>query len=252
MLFIATANGAGRSRPLLDRMEVIRFDGYTVAEKVAIARDYLWKRQLERNGLRPEEVTVGHDMLRLIVAEYTARRASATLEREIRDAPAQAATKVASNDAGAVTVDLELVRDARPPEGVPGVRRAHGGPRCGDRPRGDRKPAATCCSSRPTRCPATGGLTLTSQLGDVMKESARIALTYVRHATTSASTAVVREPRVPHPRPRGRDPEGRARARASRSSTALASLLTGRAVKHTVGHDRRGHAAGGRVLPIGG
>src|SRR5216117_3789981 len=71
VLFIATGNVAETiPGPLLDRMEVIRFDGYTTAEKVAIARDYLWPRQRERNGLRPEEVTIDDDLLGSIVSEY--------------------------------------------------------------------------------------------------------------------------------------------------------------------------------------
>ena len=72
VLFIATANVAETiPTPLLDRMEVIRFDGYTTDEKVAIARGYLWPRQVERNGLRIEEVTIDDSVLRLIVTDYT-------------------------------------------------------------------------------------------------------------------------------------------------------------------------------------
>ena len=84
MLFIATANVAETiPGPLLDRMEVIRFDGYTVEEKVAIARGYLWPRQRERNGLREDEVTVDDDVLRLVVSEYTREAGVRQLEREL-------------------------------------------------------------------------------------------------------------------------------------------------------------------------
>src|SRR5213075_1508973 len=72
VLFIATANVADTiPGPLLDRMEVIRFDGYTTEEKVAIGRGYLWQRQIERNGLRPGEATVSDEVLRLVMADYT-------------------------------------------------------------------------------------------------------------------------------------------------------------------------------------
>src|SRR5690242_11220323 len=114
VVFIATANSAETiPGPLLDRMEVIRFDGYTVAEKTAIARDYLWKRQRERNGLREEEVTVGDDTLELIVREYTREAGVRNLERELGTILRKTATKVAAGSAQTpVVIDLELVRDA--------------------------------------------------------------------------------------------------------------------------------------------
>ena len=84
VLFIATANVADTiPAPLLDRMEVVRFDGYTVEEKVAIARDYLWPRQRERNGLREDEVSVDDDVLRTVVTEYTREAGVRSLEREL-------------------------------------------------------------------------------------------------------------------------------------------------------------------------
>src|ERR1044072_6282708 len=113
-MFIATANAAETiPGPLLDRMEVIRFDGYTVAEKVAIARDYLWPRQRERNGLTPDEVSVSDEMLRTVVSEYTREAGARNLEREVGTILRKTATKVASGKATApVEIDLELVRDA--------------------------------------------------------------------------------------------------------------------------------------------
>ena len=90
VLFIATANVAETiPGPLLDRMEVIRFDGYTVAEKVAIARDYLWPRQRERNGLREDEVTVDDELLRIVVSEYTREAGVPQARARARDAAAQ-------------------------------------------------------------------------------------------------------------------------------------------------------------------
>ena len=97
VLFIATANVAETiPGPLLDRMEVIRFDGYTVAEKTAIARDYLWPRQRERNGLREDEVVIHDDLLTTIVSEYTREAGVRNLERELGTVLRKTATKIAS------------------------------------------------------------------------------------------------------------------------------------------------------------
>jgi ATP-dependent Lon protease len=114
VVFIATANQAETiPGPLLDRMEVIRFDGYTVEEKVAIARDYLFPRQRERNGLLEEEVSASDDLLRTIVAEYTREAGVRSLERELGTLLRKTATRIASGKAQApVGLDLELVRDA--------------------------------------------------------------------------------------------------------------------------------------------
>ncbi len=114
VLFIATANVAETiPGPLLDRMEVIRFDGYTTDEKVAIARGYLWPRQLERNGLRPDEVEISDELLELVVAEYTREAGVRNLERELGTLLRKTATLIASEKAEApVVVDLEAIRDA--------------------------------------------------------------------------------------------------------------------------------------------
>ncbi len=114
VLFIATANVAETiPGPLLDRMEVIRFDGYTVAEKTAIARDYLWPRQRERNGLREDEVVVEDDTLKLVVSEYTREAGVRQLERELGTLLRKTATKIASDETVTpVTVGVDAVRDA--------------------------------------------------------------------------------------------------------------------------------------------
>ena len=97
VMFIATANVAETiPGPLLDRMEVIRFDGYTVAEKTAIARDYLWPRQRERNGLREDEVSVSDELLQLVVSEYTREAGVRQLERELGTILRKTATQIAS------------------------------------------------------------------------------------------------------------------------------------------------------------
>src|SRR5205823_12150714 len=99
--------------PLLDRMEVIRFDGYTTDEKVAIARDYLWPRQRERNGLREDEVSIDETTLKLVVTEYTREAGVRQLERELGTVLRKTATRIASGEATApVAVELDTVRDA--------------------------------------------------------------------------------------------------------------------------------------------
>src|SRR6476659_9663233 len=114
VFFIATGNVADTiPGPLLDRMEVIRFDGYTVDEKTAIARDYLWPRQRERTGLLEDEVAVDDDVLRTLGAEYTREAGVRQLEREPGKLLRKTATKIVAGDVAApVHIDLELVRDA--------------------------------------------------------------------------------------------------------------------------------------------
>src|SRR5215207_9092661 len=185
VLFIATGNIAETiPGPLLDRMEVIRFDGYTTDEKVAIARDYLFPRQRERNGLREDEVTMADAALRQIVSDYTREAGVRNLEREIGTVLRKTATRIAAGQVEPpVEVDDEVVREAlgKPRffqeaaerTAVPGVATGL---------------AVTGVGGDVLFVEATGmrgknGLVLTGQLGDVMKESARIALSYVqRHA----------------------------------------------------------------------
>src|SRR5213595_1645856 len=183
VVFIATANLADTiPGPLLDRMEVIRFDGYTTDEKVAIARGYLWPRQRDRNGLREDEVEVSDDdVIRTVVTDYTREAGVRQLERELGTLLRKTATRIASAEATApVAVDEALVRDAlgRPRffqeaaerTAVPGVATGL---------------AVTGTGGDVLFVEATGmkggePLVLTGQLGDVMKESARIALSWVR------------------------------------------------------------------------
>src|SRR6185436_927179 len=110
VLFIATANVAETiPGPLLDRMEVIRFDGYTVAEKVAIADGYLWPRQRARNGLREDEVSTTDDVIELVVREYTREAGVRNLERELGTLLRKVATKIASGEVQApVAVDTDV------------------------------------------------------------------------------------------------------------------------------------------------
>ncbi len=114
VLFVATANVADTIPPaLFDRMEVIRFDGYTTDEKVAIARGHLWPRQVERNGLRVEEVAVTDAVLRLVVTDYTREAGVRQLERELGTLLRKTATRFASTaQTTPVTIDRAAVHDA--------------------------------------------------------------------------------------------------------------------------------------------
>jgi ATP-dependent Lon protease len=237
----------------MDRMEVIRFDGYTTEEKVAIARRHLWPRQLERNGLRAGEVSVSEEILRTIVTGYTREAGVRQLERELGSLLRRSATRIASAESSsAITIDLAAVRDAlgRPkvePEAaartaVPGVATGLAVTGVG----GDVLfvEAATMAGK--------GGLVLTGQLGDVMKESARIALTYVRsHARELGIDEQALDGREVHVHvPAGAIPKDGPSAGVT-MVTAIASLLTGRPVKSTIGMTGE-VTLQGRVLPIGG
>ncbi|HLM50603.1 MAG TPA: endopeptidase La, partial [Solirubrobacteraceae bacterium] len=253
VLFIATANVAETiPGPLLDRMEVIRFDGYTVAEKTAIARDYLWPRQRERNGLRPDEVAVGDDVLELVVREYTREAGVRQLERELGTVLRKTATKVAGGKVQTpVQVGVEDLRDALGRQkffqeaavrtAVPGVATGLAVTGVG----GD------VLFVEATRMDGKG-LTLTGQLGDVMKESARIALSYVqgRAEGMGIDGDAFAEKEFHVHVPAGAIPKDGPSAGVT-MTTALASLLSGRPVKHTVGMTGE-VTLQGRVLPIGG
>ncbi len=255
VVFIATANMAETiPGPLLDRMDVIGFDGYTVDEKVAIARAYLWPRQRERNGLLEEEVTVEDRVLETVVTEYTREAGVRQLERELGKILRKTATQIASEQGQApVTVDLERVRaalghqrfyqEAAERTAVPGVATGLAVTGTG----GDVLfVEATSMQGR------EDGLMLTGQLGDVMKESARIALSYVRgHAAELGIDESEFASRSFHVHvPAGAIPKDGPSAGVT-MTTALASLLSGRPVKHTVGMTGE-VTLQGRVLPIGG
>ena len=124
VMFIATANVADTiPGPLLDRMEVIRFDGYTTEEKLAIAKGYLWPRQRDRNGLREDEVAISDELLRTIIAEYTREAGVRNLERELGKVLRKTATRIASGAGAAAGRDRPRggPRRARAPEVLPGV-----------------------------------------------------------------------------------------------------------------------------------
>jgi ATP-dependent Lon protease len=255
VVFIATANQAETiPGPLLDRMEVIRFDGYTTAEKVAIARGYLWPRQRERNGLREDEVDVSDEVLQTVVGEYTREAGVRQLERELGTLLRKTATRIASGTAEApVAVDIDLVRDALGRQKVfqeAAARTAVPGVATGLAVTGTGGDVLFVEANAMKG--QSGGLTLTGQLGDVMKESARIALTYVRaHAGELGIADDAFDEREFHVHvPAGAIPKDGPSAGVT-MTTALASLLTGRPVRHTVGMTGE-VTLQGRVLPIGG
>jgi ATP-dependent Lon protease len=255
VVFIATANQAETiPGPLLDRMEVIRFDGYTVEEKVAIGRDYLFPRQRERNGLLEDEVVLDDGILRTIVSEYTREAGVRQLERELGTLLRKTATNIASEKVAApVAVDLELVRDALGRQKVfqeAAARTAVPGVATGLAVTGTGGDVLFVEANRMKG--TANGLTLTGQLGDVMKESARIALTYVRaHSGELGIDPAVFEDTEFHVHvPAGAIPKDGPSAGVT-MTTALASLLSGRAVRHTVGMTGE-VTLQGRVLPIGG
>ena len=255
VVFIATANQAETiPGPLLDRMEVIRFDGYTVEEKVAIGRDYLFPRQRERNGLLEDEVAVSDGILRTVVSEYTREAGVRQLERELGTLLRKTATNIASEKATApVTVDLDLVRDALGRQKVfqeAAARTAVPGVATGLAVTGTGGDVLFVEANKTDGKGAA--LTLTGQLGDVMKESAKIALTYVRaHADELSIDPHTFEDSEFHVHvPAGAIPKDGPSAGVT-MTTALASLLSGRPVKHTVGMTGE-VTLQGRVLPIGG
>ena len=255
VVFIATANVADTiPGPLLDRMEVIRFDGYTVDEKVAIARGYLWPRQRERNGLLEDEVAITDDLLELVVSDYTREAGVRQLERELGKLLRKTATRIARRhgDGAGRGRRGRGARRARPPEVLPRGGGADGRARRRDRPGRDRHRRRRPLR-RGDRDDRRGEpLVLTGQLGDVMKESARIALSWVRaHADELGIAEESFDGRSFHVHvPAGAIPKDGPSAGVT-MTTALASLLTGRPVKHTVGMTGE-VTLQGRVLPIGG
>jgi ATP-dependent Lon protease len=253
-VFIATGNMAETiPGPLLDRMEVVRFDGYTTDEKVAIAKGYLWPRQRDRNGLREDEVAIGDEVLRTVVTEYTREAGVRQLERELGTLLRKTATRIASSTVEPpVQIGEDEVREALGRQrffqesaertAIPGVATGLAVTGVG----GD------VLFIEATSMKGKDGLVLTGQLGDVMKESTRIALSYVRgHAESLDVDEDAFDGREFHVHvPAGAIPKDGPSAGIT-MTTALASLLSGRPVKHTVGMTGE-VTLQGRVLPIGG
>ncbi|MEJ7791724.1 MAG: endopeptidase La [Gaiellaceae bacterium] len=253
VVFIATANVADSiPGPLLDRMEVIRFDGYTVDEKAAIARGYLWPRQRERNGLREDEVAISEVVLEVVISDYTREAGVRQLERELGKLLRKTATQIASGGVETpVELGLEDVRDALGRQqfyreaaertAVPGVATGLAVTGTG----GD------VLFVEASAAKGAEKLVLTGQLGEVMKESAQIALSTLRSRAEGLGVDDEAFERAFHVHvPAGAIPKDGPSAGIT-MATALASLLSGRAVKHTVGMTGE-VTLQGRVLPIGG
>jgi ATP-dependent Lon protease len=253
VVFLATANVLDTiPGPLLDRLEVIRLDGYTEEEKVEIARDHLLVRQLERNGLTVDDVVVTDDALRRVVTDYTREAGVRNLERQLATLLRKVAGRIA---AGAVAPPFTVDGDGVAPllgrakfhaevadrTSVPGVATGLAVTGAG----GD------VLFIEATVVPGEPALTLTGQLGDVMKESAEIAWSYVRsHADALGLTPDQVRRGVHLHVPAGAVPKDGPSAGIT-MTTALVSLLTGRTVRAGVGMTGE-VTLHGRVLPIGG
>ncbi len=257
VLFLATANVIDSiPGPLLDRMELVQLDGYTEAEKVTIGRDHLVPKQLDRAGLEPSEVTITDDALRLLAAVYTHEAGVRDLERNIakvlRKVAAGATTAGASTP---VVVDSEtLVRYAGRPRFTPEVamRTALPGVATGLAVTGAGGDVLFIEASLASADSGASGVTLTGQLGEVMKESAQIALSYLRAHGEELGLAVdqLRDRGVHVHVPAGAVPKDGPSAGVT-MTTALASLLSGRPVRTEVAMTGEVSLTG-RVLPIGG
>jgi ATP-dependent Lon protease len=286
VLFIATANVLDTiPAPLLDRLEVIQLDGYTLAEKVDIARDHLVRRQREAAGLRDDEVEVSDEALRAIIEGHTREPGVRSLERKLAEIMRKLAARVAADDSGRggedheflpVRVDTEQVREhlGRPrhrvdeerPRGVPGVATglavtgAGGDVLLVEVARVDQGRDAGSDGSEEVRDrPAAGALELTGQLGDVMQESGRIALSFLRSnpevltghdASAEDPLRAVHAGRFHVHFPAGAIPKDGPSAGVT-MTTALVSALTGRPMRHEVAMTGE-VSLHGRVLPIGG
>ena len=257
ILFIGTANVVETiPAPLLDRTEVIRIDGYTDREKVEIARDHLLPRQVRNAGLEPEELEISEDALAQVVDRYTREAGVRNLERELGKLTRKVATRIAggkNEEAAAVIIDQGDITDYL---GKPKVWKDEASDRT-DVPGVATGLAVTGAGGdvlfiEATTMDGERGLTLTGQLGDVMKESAQIALSYVEaHADElGIDRANLNGGRYHVHVPAGAIPKDGPSAGIA-MFTALASLLSGRKVKGTVAMTGE-ITLQGKVLPIGG
>jgi ATP-dependent Lon protease len=258
VLFIATANVADAiPEPLLDRMELIRLDGYTEDEKLTIARDHLLARQLERAGLDPGEVTFTDDALRRLATEYTREAGVRSLERSIARVLRKIAASLAQDgsDEVLITVDAgDLVGYLGHPRHMPesAERTAVPGVAAGLAVTGAGGDLLFIEASLADPASGGTGVTLTGQLGDVMKESAQIALSYLRSHGPAIGVPVseLAERGIHLHVPAGAVPKDGPSAGIT-MTTALASLLSGRLVRSDVAMTGEVSLTG-RVLPIGG
>ena len=253
VVFLATANTLETiPPPLLDRMEVVLLDGYTEDEKVVIGRHHLLPRQIERNGLRPDEVTITDEALRAIISGYIREAGVRSLERELGTLLRKVAAKIATATVTPVVVDE--------PDLTGYLKRAKVHHEVADRVR-DTAGVATGLAVtgaggdvlfvEVSTSPGEPGLTLTGQLGDVMKESAQIALSWVRaHLDQLGLDPEVLNQKVHVHVPAGAIPKDGPSAGIT-MTTALVSALSGRPVRPEIAMTGE-VTLQGKVLPIGG
>ena len=253
VLFLTTANVLDTiPGPLLDRMELVQLDGYTEDEKVAIAKHHLFPRQREKAGLREDELEVTDEALHTLVEGWTREAGVRNLERQLGKVVRKAARKVAAGETATVVVDTDTLNDYV--AGRASTRRTRPGRRFPVWRPGSRSTGAggDVLTIEVTAMDGEPGLQVTGQLGDVMSESAQIALSFVR---ANAAELDVPEGAFDHRRfhlhvPSGAVPKDGPSAGIT-MTTALASLVTGRPVKAGVGMTGE-VTLQGRVLPIGG
>jgi len=253
VVFITTANVIDQiPGPLRDRMEVIQLSGYTAEEKLKIARRYLVARQLEANGLKPEQVGLDDDALREIIDHYTHEAGVRNLEREIGKALRHAAVRIAEGESGPIAIAKDdLAAVLGPPQfesevamrtSVPGVATGLAWTPVG----GD------ILFIEATRVAGSGKLILTGQLGDVMKESAQAALSIVKNRASSLGIdeTVFAKSDIHIHVPAGAIPKDGPSAGVA-MFVALASLFTGRSVRSDTAMTGE-ISLRGLVLPVGG
>lgn len=255
VFFICTANSLDTiPGPLRDRMEIIQLSGYTEQEKLAIAMQYLVPRQRRENGLRDEEIMFAEAALLAIIRDFTREAGVRNLEREIGSVARKVVTKIAERVVTKVDVDDSMVTELL------------GKPRFGYRTelldRTDMPGVATGLAWTPvggdvlfieaTSMPGSKGFKFTGQLGDVMKESAQIALSYVRSKATELGieSKFFEENDIHLHVPAGATPKDGPSAGIT-MAMALASLLTGRPTRSNVAMTGE-LTLGGQVLPVGG
>ncbi|RMH17317.1 MAG: endopeptidase La [Acidobacteria bacterium] len=252
VLFICTANFLQAiPGPLLDRMELIEFDGYTEGEKLAIARQYLVPRQLEENGLDAEQITLTDEALKKVISEYTRESGVRQLEREIGRLARKVARKIAAREVSHMVVDAAAVQELL---GRPKVHPETMAP-------ADQVGVATGMYYTPAggdimfvearTMRGKGHLHLTGQMGDVMKESARAAWSYARANAEALGIDPDDFERDVHIHvPAGAIPKDGPSAGVA-MATALVSALSGRPVRNDLAMTGE-ITLSGRVLPIGG
>jgi ATP-dependent Lon protease len=256
VIFITTANELDPiPGPLRDRMEIIQLSGYTEQEKIAIAQQYLVPRQIRENGLRTEEVEFTYDALRDLIRDYTREAGVRTLEREIGRGLRKIVTRIAEGNSDKVIIDAKVVREL--------LKKPRYGYREELEERTDRPGVATGLAWTPfggdvlfveaTEFPSgKGGFQVTGQLGDVMQESARIALSYVRSKASDLGIApeFFDKHEIHLHVPAGAVPKDGPSAGVT-MTVALASLLTNQAVRSSVAMTGE-ITLRGQVLPVGG